>query len=282
MATLQERVEAEPYWFLKMDLGNGVVTPGWSDPVRDKLPWFGLPDDMTGLRVLDVGCAEGFFSFEAERRGAAEVVSVDFEPKCIRRFELCAEALGSKVTHPQVLSVYKLDPALLGTFDLVMFFGLLYHLEHPLMGIKRVAAMTSGTLLVASVTIETNSLSDQSLARFHPHGVMSRTRAKPVLDRTVYWEPNAACIRDMLDYAGLANIEQLPGPQAPLKQRVARHVSVTAYGMEAPSSEPRRHIKPQARLPSPYVRLHGQTYPVTAITSRSAPNLKVYHLARPR
>jgi tRNA (mo5U34)-methyltransferase len=47
---------------------DGVVTPGWSDPARDKLPYFRLPDDMTGLRVLDVGCAEGYFSFEAERR----------------------------------------------------------------------------------------------------------------------------------------------------------------------------------------------------------------------
>lgn len=118
---MKEKVEAEPYWFLQMDLGNGVTTPGWSNPARDKLPWFGLPDDMTGWRVLDVGCAEGFFSFEAERPGASEVLSVDFDTECIKRYELCAEALGSKVTHPQVLSVYSLDPALLGTFVLVMF-----------------------------------------------------------------------------------------------------------------------------------------------------------------
>ena len=61
-------------------------------------PYFGLPDDMTGLRVLDVGCAEGFFSFEAERRGASEVISLDFDSECIERFKICAEALGSEVT----------------------------------------------------------------------------------------------------------------------------------------------------------------------------------------
>ena len=224
MTTVQERVEAEKYWFLQMDLGNGVVTPGWSNPVRDKLPWFGLPDDMTGLRVLDVGCAEGFFSFEAERRGASEVISVDADPGCIRRFELCAEALGSTVTHPQVLSVYSLDPALLGTFDLVMFFGLLYHLEYPLMGIQKVAAMASGTLLVASLTMETTSLRDQSLARFQPHGVISGTKENPIRDRTVLWVPNAACIRDMLDNAGLVKIEQLPGPQPSLSRRIRRRI----------------------------------------------------------
>jgi len=224
VTTLKDRVEAEPYWFLRIDLGNGVVTPGWSNAARDKLPWFGLPDVMTGLRVLDVGCPEGFFSFEAERRGASEVVSVDFDPGCIRRFELCAEALESKVTHPQVLSAYSLDPALLGTFDLVMFFGLLYHLEYPLMGMEKVAAMTSGTLLVQSFTLETAYLRDQSLARFRPHGVTSGPKDNPIHDPTVFWEPNSACIRDMLDNVGLVKIEQLTGPRPVLRQRIARRL----------------------------------------------------------
>ena len=224
VATLRERVGAEPYWFLRMDLGDGVVTPGWSNPARDKLPYSGLPKDMTGFRVLDVGCAEGFFSFEAERRGAAEVVAVDYDPECIKRFKLCADALGSKVTHPQVLSVYSLDPAILGTFDLVMFFGLLYHLEYPLLGIEKVAAMTTGTLLVQSFTLETASLTDQSLARFRVHGVTSGPKDNLIHDPTVFWEPNAACIRDMLDHVGLVHIERLPGPEPTLGRRIARRL----------------------------------------------------------
>jgi hypothetical protein len=71
---LRERVEGEPYWFMKMDLGEGIITPGWSDPARDKLPWFGFPEDLTGQRVLDVGCAEGFSpsrrSGEEQRRSS--------------------------------------------------------------------------------------------------------------------------------------------------------------------------------------------------------------------
>ena len=116
---------------------------------------------------------KGFFSFEAERRGASEVISLDFDSECIKRFKICAEALGSEVTHPQVYSVYELDPSVMGTFDLVMFFGLLYHLEHPLLGIEKVAAMTSGTLLIQSWTLETTALADQPLARFQVHGLMS-------------------------------------------------------------------------------------------------------------
>lgn len=70
-----------------MELLNGIVTPGWSDPKIDKLPYFGLPADMTGMRVLDIGNAEGFFPFEAERRGAAEVTGIENYPPMARKFE---------------------------------------------------------------------------------------------------------------------------------------------------------------------------------------------------
>ena len=229
VTTLRDLVEAEPYWFHQMDLGDGVVTPGWSNAARDKLPYFRLPDDMTGLRVLDVGCAEGFFSFEAERRGASEVVSLDFDSQCIKRFQLCADALGSKVTHPQVHSVYELDPSVMGTFDLVMFFGLLYHLKHPLLGIEKVAAMTSGTLLIQSWTLETTALTDQPLARFQAHGLASGPKENPVHDPSVYWEPNAACIRDMLDHVGLVNIERLPGLEPTTRERIVRRLRPRTY-----------------------------------------------------
>jgi tRNA (mo5U34)-methyltransferase len=188
---------------------------------------------MTGWRVLDVGCSEGFFSFEAERRGASEVVSVDFDPESIKRFELCAEALGSKVTHPQVLSVYSLNPAHLGTFDLVMFFGLLYHLEYPLLGVEKAAAMCSGTLLVQSFTLETAYLTDQSLARFRPHGLMGGPKDNPIHDPTTFWEPNAMCVRDMLDNVGLVDIEQLPSPQPPLRKRVIRRIRHSTWNGSA-------------------------------------------------
>jgi hypothetical protein len=73
---IKSRIADEPYWFHRIELPGGIVTPGWSDPKIDKLPYFGLPADMTGMRVLDIGNAEGFFSFEAERRGAAEVIGM--------------------------------------------------------------------------------------------------------------------------------------------------------------------------------------------------------------
>lgn len=214
-----------------MPLVDGVVTPGWSDVVNDKLPYFGLPADMTGLRVLDIACAEGFFSFEAERRGAAEVVSVDYDPECVKRFGICADALGSKLATPHLMSVYELNPEQLGTFDLVMFFGLLYHLEHPLLGMEKVSAMTRGTLLVQSLTLETSSMRDVPLALFRWDGVVSGPTENPIHDPTVYWEPNAACIRDMLRHVGMVNIHRLDGQKPTTRAALVRRLRPQKYPM---------------------------------------------------
>src|SRR5215813_9558515 len=63
-------------WFHTIDLGNGIVTPG-TDNSPKKLQRLCIPRDLTGKTFLDVGACDGFFSFEAERRGASRVLAVD-------------------------------------------------------------------------------------------------------------------------------------------------------------------------------------------------------------
>jgi tRNA (mo5U34)-methyltransferase len=97
MDWIRSRVQSHPYWFHKIELGPDLITPGWDDPKVRKLPYFGLPADMRGMRVLDIGCREGFLSFKAQRRGATEVVAIDGMPSSIERFHICKEAVGSRV-----------------------------------------------------------------------------------------------------------------------------------------------------------------------------------------
>ena len=72
---LQREVNAIKWWHA-IDLGHGIVTPG-PDPTPARLTELQIPHDLTGLSVLDVGAWDGFFSFEAERRGAARVLATD-------------------------------------------------------------------------------------------------------------------------------------------------------------------------------------------------------------
>src|SRR5205085_1263649 len=121
-------------------------SPGWSDPKTEKLPFFGLPDELSGKRVLDIGCAEGFFSFESERRGAREVIGIDSFPDSVRRFNVVKEARQSNAT-AYLLNVYDLDPRRLGTFDVVLFYGVFYHLKHPQHALEKIKSVCTGQLL---------------------------------------------------------------------------------------------------------------------------------------
>jgi tRNA (mo5U34)-methyltransferase len=199
------RIKEEPYWFHRMELPGGLITPGWSDPKIDKLPYFGLPEKMTGMRVLDIGHAEGFFSFEAERRGASEVIGIENYPPMARKFEICRAALGSHA-RSHLASVYDLNPKTFGTFDLVMFFGVLYHLRHPLLALEKIHSVCAGTLLVQTTTCGIEV--DRPLAEFHPLGVQSGPAEHPLHDPTCFWFPNTDCCIAMLQHVGFKNVEE--------------------------------------------------------------------------
>ncbi|MGI8751479.1 MAG: class I SAM-dependent methyltransferase [Acidimicrobiales bacterium] len=173
-ADRQRAVDRHPFWYHTIDIGQGVVTPGWFDlrGVVDLMPW----PDLQGKRCLDIGTFDGFLAFEMERQGAGEVVAVDIEdhllwdwPPDYRArgldrdvgfggpakgdgFRLAAELLGSNVEW-KALSIYDLDPAEIGTFDVVVCGSLLLHLRDPLRALEAVRGVT-GQYFMSSEQIE--------------------------------------------------------------------------------------------------------------------------------
>jgi hypothetical protein len=133
---INAKIAEEPYWFHRSGLPGGILTPGWSNPRVDKLPHYGPPADMTGMRVLDIGNAEGVFSFEVGRRGAADVTGIENYQPMARKFVICRAALGASA-RTYMVNVYDLNPSSFGTFDIVMFLGVLYHLRHPIQPCRR-------------------------------------------------------------------------------------------------------------------------------------------------
>src|ERR1041384_6650767 len=82
----------------------------------ERVASFGLPDDLRGKTVLDIGPWDGFFTFEMERRGAA-VTAIDYVD--LDTFRALHRAFGSKARYLR-MDVYELDPAVVGTFDIVL------------------------------------------------------------------------------------------------------------------------------------------------------------------
>jgi tRNA (mo5U34)-methyltransferase len=207
-AHLEQQIRAQPYFFQKIRVWDDFYTQGWSDVEKDKLPYYGLPDRMDGMRVLDIGCCEGFFAFEAERRGAAKVVAIDSFEGSIERFNLIRQAIGSKV-NGYLCNVYDLSPKTFGTFDLVMFFGVLYHLKHPWYAMEKIESVCSGTLLLQTLVTDDPSYSDKSLSWFHPFGIESGPPESRIFDPTVFWVPTPECTRNLTRAVGLVDVEDV-------------------------------------------------------------------------
>ena len=189
-------------WFHKIDLGNGIVTPGRYDN-HAMLGTVGLPQSLAGKSVLDVGAWDGFYSFEAERRGAARVLATDH---CWGGagwgtkdgFELARRVLGSQVEDLEV-DVLELSPERVGgSFDIVLFLGVLYHMRHPLLALERVASVT-GDLLILETHIERLPLR-RAAAAFYPSTELND-------DPTNWWGPNVRAVEAMLRDVGFRQVE---------------------------------------------------------------------------
>lgn len=200
-ATLMQSVEARE-WFHRIDLGDGVVTPG-ADDTPYKLTALGLPDSLAGKTVLDIGAWDGFFSFECERRGADRVVASDFY--CWNGggiqdgggFRLAHEALHSRVERLDA-SVETLDPAIHGTFDFVLFLGVLYHARDPLGYLAKTRALCRGTAIIE--TWVDGLEIDQPALIFYPGAALNN-------DASNYFGPNEAAVIAMCKEVGFREVE---------------------------------------------------------------------------
>jgi tRNA (mo5U34)-methyltransferase len=188
-------------WYHTMDLGNGVTTRGATDP-SIFMPRLCLPD-LTGKQVLDVGAWDGYFSFEAERRGAARVVATDsyswggpgWGSKA--GFQVAREALGSKVEDVQ-LDVMELDPRRIGRFDVVLFLGGLYHMRDPVGALERVASVTKEQLIIE--TEVGMLLNRRPAAAFYPGAELAG-------DPSNWWAPNPKAVIGMLQAVGFCHAQ---------------------------------------------------------------------------
>lgn len=211
-------------WFHTIDLGNGVVTPG-ADNSSQRLSRMGLPADLRGKRVLDVGAWDGFYSFEAERRGADFVLATDsfawdgrnWSDK--RGFDHAHRTRGSRV-ESKLIDPLDLSPeAVGGTFDVVFFLGVLYHMRHPLLALERVASVT-GDLLILETEVDNLFVPWPSLA-FYPTTELGD-------DPSNWFGPNRKAVEGMLRAVGFTRIECVW--RSSLPRRVARAVKMKVQG----------------------------------------------------
>jgi tRNA (mo5U34)-methyltransferase len=243
-ASTQAAVDGVPFWWHSIDLGNGVVTPGRKGAAQlaEELATMQLPD-LHGKTVLDIGAWDGYFSFAAERLGAA-VTAFDYfewstdtdakmrywqqcmesgeEPQPYRQvpglwapdtlpgkggFNTAKSVLGSTVNEV-IADFTTVDLDQLGQFDVVFFLGVLYHLHEPFDALKRLAAITREVAIIETAALATPEFApDRGLFEFFPGAELNG-------DPTNWWAPNLAGLIGACRAAGFTRmVPTVPEPE---------------------------------------------------------------------
>jgi tRNA (mo5U34)-methyltransferase len=168
-----------------------------------------MPERLDGKTVLDIGAWDGFFSFEAERRGASRVLALDSvawqEPAWGPRgwgtkqgFEIARRALGSGVEDLTVDDFDDISVERVGNFDVVLLLGVLYHMRDPWSLLSR-AAEICNELLIIETHVDLLDL---------PRPAMAMYPGSELADDASNWcGPNVLALKGMLGAAGLPRVE---------------------------------------------------------------------------
>jgi tRNA (mo5U34)-methyltransferase len=274
---LEEMVASADFWWHSIDLGQGVVTKGMVSPydLARQLDRIRLPD-LSGKTVLDIGAFDGFFSFEAERRGARRVVALDHYvwsldlPRHVEYWRDCKErgvvplpneetpywqpdklpgkqaydiahnALNSKV-ETVVGDFMKMDLQKLGLFDVVLYLGVLYHMENPLGALRRVASVTKELAIIETHAIITPGYEDLELCEFYSSNQLNG-------DVSNWWGPNLKALEGLCRAAGFSRVN-VPHPSVYRKVRTAAAQLKRDFRANTPLSRlltPRVHFRTAA------------------------------------
>ena len=223
-AALQQEIRKLGDWFHNLDLFGVRTAPdhflGDFPNVKWKHIADAIPQDLSGMQVLDVGCNGGFYSLQMKRRGAERVLGIDIDDRYLTQARFAARTLELEIEFEK-RSVYEVE-AIAGQFDYVLFMGVLYHLRYPLFALDKVlkkvrpnGKLVFQTMLRGSGDLkqweknyhfwETRVFSDPDWPAmyFVEHSYAG--------DPTNWWVPNRAAAEAMLRSSGLEILDHPEG-----------------------------------------------------------------------
>ena len=116
-------------------------------------------------------------------------------------FSLARRALGSNVEDLHI-DVMDLPPEKIGTFNVVLFLGVLYHMRPPLLALKRAASVTAeGGMLILETHVDMLHENRPAMA-FYPGGELGNAP-------TNWFGPNPAAVEGMLKAIGFEKVQMV-------------------------------------------------------------------------
>ena len=187
---------------------------------------------LRGKRVLDVACNCGGFSVEAAKRGAEYVLGFDSVEHYIDQANLVKHALRLGQVDFRRIDVDEIDVSTVGQFDITFCFGILYHLENPVLAMKRLSSVTQHVMLV-DTDLENISWRRRPFCSFFarkPFWLMnvasasgpessSATTSLWRKDKAVQFRPTDVAVVELLKFLGFPRVAKLKPALKPVEKR---------------------------------------------------------------
>ncbi|GEL44554.1 hypothetical protein MEX01_51450 [Methylorubrum extorquens] len=124
--------------------------------IIEAVPFITRKQRIEDLEVLDLACAEGQHAAEFANAGARRVLGIEGRELYVRRANFVAEAFGLENLTFRQGDVREVSRESTGVFDLVLFFGILHHLDGNVFAdiLKRLRSVTDDTLVLYTHTSE--------------------------------------------------------------------------------------------------------------------------------
>lgn len=206
----QKLVDSYKSWWHSIYFGDGVWSDGWKavELPKDKrmnkeiISWGLTEEFFKGKDVLDIGAWDGFFSFYAEGSLAKSVTALDGHiwDENIKSwaskegFDIAKKIFKSRVKDV-TMDIMDATPEVLGKFDIILFAGVFYHLDHPYKCLQILDSLINHRGIIL---IETHYLPDFNnipIMQFHPKDTLNG-------DGTNTWSPNEKCLTAMMNEIG--------------------------------------------------------------------------------
>jgi 2-polyprenyl-3-methyl-5-hydroxy-6-metoxy-1,4-benzoquinol methylase len=147
------------YWHYRFKFPWGETTPGkpgWGERVEKRREHFFGPlldlygGLLKGKHVLDLGCCQGYWSFLARRSGAESTLGIDGSEAFIREADAVQSILGPGGCFFMQANLeddlwWK---SVVGTREITLLLGTLFHLTDPVHVLRRAMSLTSETIVI--------------------------------------------------------------------------------------------------------------------------------------
>lgn len=208
-----ERRIASYYWHYPFRFGDRLVEADWEpagglDGRHFQRHLHVFPallsrtgGSLEGKTVVDVGCNCGFWSIQARLAGAESVLGIEASEENVDQARFILDVTGLEGIEFEVGNAYDVSHERYGEFDVALYFGLLYHLEHPVLALERLYEVTR-QLAVVDTTIVRDRTAVCRLHRDKVHEQNYSNRLRMV--------PSRSAVAMMLRHAGFREVLLVP------------------------------------------------------------------------